>query len=108
VPWARSVFYKLKDLGLTEEESQYIIELEYKDMSVFIYLKDIHGNLIKGYAEPWFQETKLPPPLSAEKTKNRYLVLCRQHIKPENEESCFQGGNIGPYSGSRIRDFTCN
>jgi len=88
-PWARSIFYKLKQCGLAEEGGRYIIELEYKNLTMIVTLRDIYGNLIKEYFEPWFQETKLPPPLTAEKTKDRYLVLCRQHIKPENEESYF-------------------
>jgi len=88
-PWARSLFYKLKQLGLASEGNQYIIEIEYGNMTIFVYLRDIYGNLIKEY-EPWFNENKLPPPLSAEKkNKDRYLVIGRQHIKPENEESYF-------------------
>jgi len=88
-PWARSIFYKLKQFGLAEEGNQYIIELEYRNMSLIVTLRDIYNNLLKEYFEPWFNEVKLPPPLSAEKTKDRYLVLGRQHIKEENEESYF-------------------
>jgi len=88
-PWARSIFYKLKDLGLAEEGGRYIIEIEYRNLALIVALRDVYGNLIKEYHEPWFQETILPPPLSDSKTKDRYLVLGRQHIKPENEESYF-------------------
>jgi len=89
-PWARSIFYKLKQLGLASEGSQYIIEIEYRNMALLITLCDIYNNLLKEYFEPWFNETKLPPPLSAEKkTKDRYLVIGRQHVKEEIEESYF-------------------
>jgi len=88
-PWARSIFYKLKESGFVEEGGRYIIELEYVNMAIHVYLKDIYGNLIKEYFESWFQEAKLPPPLSPDKRKDRYLVLGRQHIKEENEESYF-------------------
>lgn len=30
-PWARSVFYKLKQLGFAEEGSYYIVELKYEN-----------------------------------------------------------------------------
>jgi len=88
-PWARSIFYKLKQLGLAEEGNRYIIELEYRNMALIVTLRDIYNNLLKEYLEPWFNEVKLPPPLSAEKTKDRYLVVGKQHIKEENEESYF-------------------
>jgi len=88
-PWARSIFYKLKELGLAEEGNRYIIELEYRSMAILVYLRDIYNNILKEYFEPWFNEVRLPPPLSAEKTKDRYLVIGKQHVKEENEESYF-------------------
>jgi len=88
-PWARSIFYKLKELGLAEEGSRYIIEIEYKIMAIFIYLKDIYNNILKEYFEPWFNENRLPAPLTPDRDKVRYLVLGKQHIKPKNEESYF-------------------
>jgi len=88
-PWARSLFYKLKESGFAEEGNRYIIELEYKDMGLAVYLRDIYNSLLKKYLEPWFNEGRLPLPLSDDRTKVRYLVIGRQHIKPENEESYF-------------------
>jgi len=88
-PWARSIFYKLKELGFAEEGGRYIIELEYRNLTLIVTLRDIYNNLLKEYIEPWFNENRLPAPLSADKTKDRYLVLGVQHVKPENEESYF-------------------
>jgi len=88
-PWARSIFYKLKELGIAEEGNRYIIELEYRSMAILVYLRDVYGNLIKEYFEPWFNEKMLPAPLNPDRDRVRYLVLGRQHIKPENEESYF-------------------
>jgi len=88
-PWARSVFYKLKEMGFASEGSQYIIELEYRNLALIVTLRDIYGNLIKEYFEPWFNENRLPAPLSDGKTRDRYLVMGRQHVKEENEESYF-------------------
>jgi len=62
-------------MGLASEGNQYIIELEYTNMTILVYLRDVYGNLIKEYYEPWFNENKLPSPLSHDKTKDRYLVL---------------------------------
>jgi len=88
-PWARSIFYKLKELGIAEEGNRYIIELEYRSMAILVYLRDVYGNLIKEYYEPWFNELRLPAPLSDNKSKDRYLVIGKQHVKSENEESYF-------------------
>jgi len=88
-PWARSIFYKLKEMGFASEGNQYIIEIEYKNLALIVTLRDIYGNLIKEYLEPWFNELRLPAPLSDNKGKDRYLVIGKQHVKSENEESYF-------------------
>ena len=89
-PWARSVFYGLKRMGLAEEGSYYILELEYRDIMIYLYLRDYpFYNLIKAYSLPWRGSDGLPPPLSVEKPKVRYPVIGKQHIKEENEGSYF-------------------
>ena len=69
-PWARSFFYKLKQLGFAEEGNYYIVELEHKDLTLLVYFRDYYGNLLKEYLMPWFNEKQLPPPLFPRENKS--------------------------------------
>jgi len=87
-PWARSVFYKLKELGLASEGNYYIIELLYRGGTIYIYLKDSYGNTMKVYNSTWLDTENIPTPLDKEH-RFKGVVVGRQHIKEENENSYF-------------------
>ena len=87
-PWARSIFYALKHLGLADEGGYYIVELKYENQTIYLYLRDYYNNLLKVYTASWECE-ELPPPLSVEEKRVLYPVLGVQHVKEENEESYF-------------------
>jgi len=87
-PWARSVFYELKKLDLASEGNYYILEYNYNNKILCIYLRDYYGNIIKSYEYTWIDTKNLPPPLDKEK-HGRYIVIGKQHTKEENENSYF-------------------
>jgi len=86
-PWARSVFYGLKKLGLAFEGNNYIIELKYENSVLIIWLKDLYGNPLYVFEMEWNREP--PQPLSKNRSYFKIVVIGKQHIKEENEEGYF-------------------
>ena len=87
-PWARSVAYGLKMLGLIhEDENLYRIEIARDGNRIVVTLQNQYTKgLVAQYSVEWSSEP--PEPL---KGKNRVVatVLGRQHIKREVEECSY-------------------
>ena len=86
-PWARSVSYGLKYLGLLEETTNFKIQLKRLDNEIEAWLWDLYTKeLLAQYTILWEHET--PEPL-----KNRsYIiatVLGKQHIRKEIETNSY-------------------
>jgi hypothetical protein len=87
-PWARSIFYALKKYGLAGEGNYYILEHRYENGIIYLYLKDYYGNIVNVYEYLWPDEASLPPPANRER-QGKFVVIGKQHVKDENEESYF-------------------
>jgi len=86
-PWARSVSYGLKYLGLLEETTNFKIQLKKLDNEIEAWLWDLYTKeLLAQYTIKWEYET--PEPL-----KNKQYVIAtvlgKQHIKKEIEENSY-------------------
>ncbi|MEM1842698.1 MAG: hypothetical protein QXL19_10020 [Ignisphaera sp.] len=86
-PYARSLFYSLKKLGLAEEGPQYILELQYLNGKIILILKDIYGNTLQIFEKNWINPP--PSPLSQEENKKIAITLGKQHVYQPNENSYF-------------------
>lgn len=86
-PWGRSIFYGLKKLRIANEGNNYIIELRYSDGLLYLWLKDLYGNPVYAFKTKWDEEP--PQPLSKNCNYFKTVVLGKQHIKMENENSYF-------------------
>ncbi len=86
-PWARSISYGLKELGLLQETTNFRIQLKRLDNRIELVLWDLYTKQeICSYIINWNHE--VPEPL---KNRTYYIgtVLGKQHIKKEIEEDSY-------------------